>query len=67
MAGYTVRTFHANGQWVKVTRDKINREYFFARGYEGDDCASDVGKAPFKRIKNWADVIYCVIKIMRKS
>jgi len=67
MAGYTVRTFHANGQWVKVTRDNINREYCFARGYEGDRFARDVCDAPFKHIKNWAEAIYCVIRIMRKS
>ena len=64
MAAYTVRTFRANGKWVKVTRDNINKTYFFARGYENEKGDVYVGDIQFKHMKNWTEAINCAIKIM---
>jgi hypothetical protein len=66
MTYYTVRTFHSNNQWVKITRDYVGQEFFFAKGYEGETCARHMTEIPFKQMKTWREAIKFALKVMSR-
>lgn len=55
MTRFTERTIRAAGQWVKITRDNIDRTFTFARGYENQFQACEIQTLSFKWVANWKE------------
>ena len=57
MKRYTEKYVRRAGMWVKITRDNVDRTFFFARGYEGEYQAHDKQLLPFKWVANWDEAL----------
>jgi len=54
---FTEKTIRGDSQWVKITRDKKNRTFTFARGYKGQYQAHDIETWGFEWVKTWNEAI----------
>jgi hypothetical protein len=54
MAEKTIRIY---GQWVKVTRKKDLRRFYFARGYAGQFSSIEMREISFQWVPTWKDAL----------
>jgi len=57
MPRFTEKYVRSDNQWVKITRDNVQRTFTFARGYKNEFKAHEISTLSFKWVSNWTEAL----------